>query len=96
MSHTPGPWTEGVQDLGPHGVEVNLVDDYDTPHDIIRGESGFDYQTTLANMALIAAAPELLDALKGLMERIIEEDRLWLNTSAYKAAELAIAKAEGK
>lgn len=62
MSHTPGPWGFYVEPNGDSPI-VGIVDDYDTPHDIFRGESGLDFDTTRANARLAAAAPELLAAL---------------------------------
>lgn len=89
MSHTPGPWYW----RGGKSVEVR------TEHD---GGIGFhlatircgDSDTDKANAALIAAAPELLEALKGLLEFVAEKAPL--ADPRVDAAEAKIAKAEGK
>ena len=75
--HTPGQWEAGVTGLlvtsSGHGVICHMEN--------IKGRS--------ANAQLIAAAPDLLDALKGLL--------LSPNSSSAAAwARNAIAKAEGR
>lgn len=95
LKHTPGPWRSenqfsckilnenGVCVAVPHGPEGRWVD--------VKEEHE-------ANARLIAAAPELLEALKSIMEEL-EKDT---PTSIYKISELiikgnkAIAKAEGR
>lgn len=93
--HTPGPWEIDV-DTRP--VEVCTI--YGVPP---QGEDGqrFIYvrgaigdwdateETNLANAHLIAAAPELLEALKGVL-RIADR-----KTDEFDAARAAIAKATG-
>ncbi len=48
-------------------------------------------EETLANARLIAAAPELLEALKDLLDKVSIDD--W-NEKVYYQAQAAIAKAE--
>src|SRR5258708_1056556 len=98
MAHTPGPWT--------------LHRKYPSAR-IVAGEFEF-LQTNgrgdnpdvwLANARLVAAAPELLDALKQLMKayesvlpglaKIAVQDYALIN-DAPVAAERAILKAEGR
>ena len=62
-THTPGPWGFYVEPNGDSPI-VYVVDDHCTPHDILRGESGFGLDITRANARLIAAAPDLLATLK--------------------------------
>jgi hypothetical protein len=54
----------------------------------------------LANARLIAAAPDLLDALKGLFEHCVMVRRVWGDQkeadAAIAAGKAAIAKAEGR
>ena len=90
--HTPGPWQIGKN----FGSVV-----CDTPVPGIRGSDDTEYygghliaeSVTEANARLIAAAPELLEALKELMvaaDRVSAEPVTWLGK-----ARAAIAKAEG-
>ncbi len=86
MSHTPRPWKLSVMDdgvcldvTGPNGEEIV-------------GGCGCCSSPWTANIAdapLLAAAPELLDALKiAVLYVTMKED--------WDIAEAAIAKAEGK
>ncbi len=88
MSHTPGPWTAKDQGGGSRGKSLGIC---------ISGPNGFPLfflpRSTPANEGnapLVAAAPELLEALK-LVVSI--SDR---NTHAWNRAKAVIAKAEGK
>ena len=84
--HTPGPWTadrDGVilGTLGPARPFVGRIDD--------------DYNDgqTAANRHLIAAAPDLLEALRGFHpSQIKTQGEL---ARAWEVARAAIAKAEG-
>jgi hypothetical protein len=82
--HTPGPW-ETDEDGDRICIWVPAVKEYVA---IIK-DFGWDapYQ---ANGRLIAAAPDLLDALKGVV-RIADRQ-----TVEFDAARAAIAKAEGR
>ncbi len=73
MSHTPGPWELGH--LGPHGsfeIGVGYLRPGILSHDgfVIAGRAAIQHKADemCANARLIAAAPEMLDALK-LAER---------------------------
>ena len=90
MSHTPGPWAwtyDGSSDysLGPAAdpqvIPVATVYDY----------RARDASETEANLNLMAAAPDLLAALKAIVE--VTEG---IYRPDLEAAELAIAKAEGR
>jgi hypothetical protein len=77
--HTPGPWS------------LEAVKDYMRPHD-----TGIDSEIpeSIANAHLIAAAPDLLAAL-----RVIAEDGKrngWIPSFHWGEARAAIAKAEGE
>lgn len=116
--HTPGPWTASPMRIGPnekdrrYGFVVNGPDDRGAPSLPIRvcdlrvpvGFEGF--AEGQANAHLIAAAPDLLAALRDIVDRI---DGVWdapglmsrgaLHTKAaddiYDWARAAIARAEG-
>jgi hypothetical protein len=92
MSHTPGPWKigtpppNGEQTIGnSQGLMVAVA------------TTGFNVPT-LANAQLIAAAPELLEALEELYHLIDDAhdgDRVFTFELAQKA-KAAIAKARGQ
>jgi hypothetical protein len=104
--HTPGPWDLNCTHLG--------VDGETWPADIVASPAGscdplctFPFKTTtdrsssenLANGRLIAAAPEMYEALKHLalfsgdLSDIGDQDRL---RSLFAMSRRAIAKAEGR
>ena len=89
--HTPGPWTfdNGIEfirtDTSPYGGwAVARVN-------IVRAEAK-------ANARLIAAAPELLDALKLMRDAFLDTEGSHgtLEQTATDAADAAIAKATGE
>lgn len=91
--HTPGPW---IADLETWAGIVNA------PAGTIAGPVGGSKGATLdelhANARLIAAAPELLEALDGLMAKLsAKSPALQYHDckEAYEQARTAIAKATG-
>ena len=101
MKHTPGPWKADRMYHGPKekdrrcGFIVNGPDEnqQDLPLRIcdLRVPSGMDgFREGQANARLIAAAPELLEALR---EVVSISDR---KHNAWDKARSAIAKAEGR
>lgn len=88
--HTPGPWRVGK--LVPamifdshYGDTVATVATFAAPESVIA-----------ANARLVAAAPELLEALKVLRERHQIDDPHHAHLCEFcKQADAAIAKAEG-
>ena len=91
--HTPGPWNYRAWG---QAVEIRA----DHPTDPTGGlawingradmDKGIPSRQNIANARLIAAAPDLLSALKEVV-RISERHHV-----AWDAAHVAIAKAEGK
>jgi hypothetical protein len=80
MPHTPRPWEYGIR--RDKSIWLSLGDPKSGPHyqgDLVASE---------ADARLIAAAPDLLEALKGL---VANDCTFWRD-----AARAAIAKAEGK
>jgi hypothetical protein len=61
IEHTPGPWKDFVDDDG------YLIVQMDAAHTVMLGDMESTCGTCHANARLIAAAPELLDALEGLL-----------------------------
>lgn len=98
-AHTPGPWEHRLED-----TNIRLIDEENDRYigvyaeDPGRGGSWvaviegdvFDSEEQLANARLIAAAPDLLEALKELLETDSDCDS---NIDARCAARAAIAKA---
>jgi hypothetical protein len=102
MSHTKGPWA--ASEHGAYG-------DYDGNSIVILGDDlriavvlGYDTKETRANARLIAAAPELLEALEAMIEWDAREedhaigfyDRMDLCKLAFEKARGAVAKAKGE
>lgn len=89
MTHTKGPWRIEVDDSAAQvaGYPNIISDDYT----VVGTEGMFgDIETDYANAHLIAAAPELLDALRGAVDAM---DAAGMSCHEERAA---IAKAEGK
>ena len=71
FSHTPGPWEIKEGDTLIIANAVDTQDDYD--YLMVAGVVGLpDDPVALANLALIAAAPELLEALREVL-RVVDE-----------------------
>lgn len=96
MAHTPGPW-EAVGDRDDEGIMIVQSATGGEVCDIV---STLGYaEADEANARLIAAAPDLLEALVDFVEQVEAYDRLHgANSCAISpdAARLAIAKAEGR
>lgn len=103
--HTPGPWLLSDRNVTPLNVSTHAtvahVGDYRIG--VETGVPGGNYRDgllgdKLADAALIAAAPDLLAALRMLVSRCHE--RRWPleseDTAPLNAARAAITKAEGR
>lgn len=94
MTHTPGPWhsaqgyTKGAKKRLPY-VSVWAGNDCIQVH-------GGNPITKVDNARLIAAAPELLEALKDALETIKYYDENYDTRCSYVDGLAIIAKAEGK
>ena len=96
-THTPGPWTVGIHRLVLAQINSDTIriaqtfkdPAFELPRGIARGEAE-------ANARLIAAAPEMLDALEHISTWLIAPD-LSNETLAMMAAGVraTIAKAKG-
>jgi len=84
--HTPGPWVAeciGVSSHGPDGVDV---------YEVTNGYTRIAEHVSEADARLIAAAPELLEAL----QKIANVDKVpMLASEVIAVAKAAIAKATG-
>lgn len=103
IKHTPGEWTV----IKPEEFDANQVEDRLVVRENEHIAEVFQYRNeqnhnadgvALANARLIAAAPELLGALKMIVE-VFNLDSYATDTGGgkcYTKAQIAIAKAEGK
>lgn len=92
--HTPGPWTHKADMRFSHHTKEHYLAGWNIYHgsiEIVGCEGIRDGTEDAANARLIAAAPELLDALKGVLTAHGEQLH-----DAFDAAWKAIAKAEGE
>lgn len=96
MSHTLGPW---VQQKGKKSIAIMGPLDRGCREEIARCQSW----NSEADARLIAAAPELLEALENLLEAnaafktidpTVDPDSLW--EAAMEEAKAVVAKAKGK
>lgn len=107
--HTPGPWFVGDDDEDAAGVEyidVHAGAYMDSPYrSIAHVQPGFDEDflprsdEDWANARLIAAAPELLDALKALQLQALQSPDLLATEWGQEALSLtkaALNKATGQ
>ena len=91
-AYTKGPWEVDRR------ASTRVTDGADTTI-ASAGMASRTMEDAQANARLIAAAPDLLEALKGIYAGVVSgSDRVNINVSvgAFQAMELAIAKAEGK
>lgn len=105
MSHTKGPWAvEWLPFMGEYDSEgernpdVAFIGPPEADQAVAiafppEGENPYDSPTLKADANLIAAAPELLEALEGLLDGYTIGRRSFF---AIEKAERAIAKARGQ
>lgn len=92
IKHTPGPWTtKELQVYAEDGNGSTLAHVYDPSRD-------HDHSEAEANALLIAAAPDLLEALRFLLSKVDDLSGYWKEDTdhAVRDAQEAIAKAEGR
>ena len=90
VKHTSGPWAV----RGPEGTNVYLLQNYGF------GASGWGIHNVSTEQAkadarLIAAAPDLLDVAKRILDRGYVSESIDEERSDHQALVAAIAKAEG-
>jgi len=86
-THTPGPWFFGTGWIGAGEIREGRV---------IARVDNYPYGDSEANIRLLAAAPELLEALRAAIEVLRWEESGGKEERVYDAAVSAIAKAEGR
>ena len=91
--HTPGPWQTVVEGhrLSVWAEGYGFIHTHESPQVNVKALEIAD-----ANARLIAAAPELLEALKVIMTEFQFAERDEVTQKVYAQAELAVAKAEGR
>ena len=91
--HTPGPWRVEV-DTGPEAAwERKWPTIHAEKYEVVGCEGLYgDYETDMANARLIAAAPDLLNALQSIIDDIDSE---FGTDCDYNKARAAIDKATG-
>jgi len=88
--HTPGPWSNGGR-YTERGFPHSMVG-ADTLIARVFSKNFGDVREEVANANLIAAAPDMLAALKRVIQAAEDGDEM----TAISMAEAAIAKAEGR
>lgn len=95
--HTPGPWFQGCED-DPNSGDIYMQDGSLVAEAFING----DLDSRVANARLIAAAPDLLEAVNVLMTMDVKghqlQDRLQFSTEGRAILDkvsVAIVKATG-
>lgn len=93
-SHTPGPWE--VDDvLSSQASNAISAPTWGMLATVSKGTAKDDEKEALANARLIAAAPELLEALKALCVRWKGNPDNYSHAAEIRQARAAIAKAKG-
>ncbi|KOQ21815.1 hypothetical protein ABW38_26545 [Achromobacter xylosoxidans] len=91
-NHTPGPWSTHLVDS-----TVVVIPRRPFPQQISTlGHSEVADEQDYANARLIAAAPELLEALEWALRAMEARNPLWAEGERFIAARAAIAKAKGE
>lgn len=97
--HTPGPWEAGRPDMSTivDGVPSKWIYAGDTYVAAASGMASDDWGVVMANARLIAAAPNLLDALEEIVNNAVlnYEGSMDIYSEAVEAARAAIRKAKG-
>ena len=93
--HTPGPWTYHKMEEWTRAEDSGKINIIAHGPIAYTGDNGNGPENAEANAALIAAAPDLLAALRGLVHRCTSEGvgTSWANMNDAREA---IAKAEGR
>ncbi len=105
INHTKGPWTSAWNGFGfeivvpwPHETEANQMSPNIATVPTTSNIQGYTIYIAKANAAVIAAAPDLLEALEKIYSAIDEEDCFdsYKEKIIRKMAIDAIAKAKGQ
>lgn len=94
-NHTPGPWKIGKELSAACGEWLISMDCGDRAQGMCIAETRSGTGAEIANARLIAAAPEMLNALEVLVEKI-NNDEWFAEWSEIALAAIAKAKGETK
>lgn len=92
--HTPGPWHLRVNPVHEGQFDIRCETYGYAPLAVVRGDKRSTMKKSFENARLIAAAPDLLEALLGF-QKAWDENRLVTSDEAA-AIRAAIAKATGQ
>lgn len=87
QQHTPGPWDTFGDEIVARNTDLHIAD--------VALHDGINPTEWQANMRLIAAAPDLLEALRDLLNVIATDDLVPESVSYMQQARAALATAEG-
>ena len=98
--HTPGPWNIGSSDLPVSRMSIHCKGHKESCHSTValmvsRMTIGISHDEELANARLIAAAPEMLEALEKLLS-IQERGDVASWANEWGEARAVVAKATGE
>jgi hypothetical protein len=93
--HTPGPWLKSASGPTVYALHSYSLRNRFSAHCQAGRQDDANAEELEANACLMAAAPDLLKALHGLLDPATYEDGEWYR-QARQAARDAIAKAEGQ
>lgn len=96
MSHTPGPWE--TREIAGNGANIPARMEIVAPEGegakkLIANIYGFSLPTGRANARLIAAAPEMYEALEELRDKVWRIIDLHRDSEARAAANMALERA---
>jgi hypothetical protein len=94
--HTPGPWHYRVHGVHEGEYTIRCQTYGYAPLAIVRGDKRSTKAQAYENARLIAAAPDLLEALEGMLDNCYDTERDDATFKAVVFARAAIAKATGE
>lgn len=100
--HTPGPWITDDRHVHPDAGRLTYPPGVEPETDVIVlvdtdcHENGLLNETDKANLRLIAAAPEMLEALRNALPACEYYDEREGAPETLRTVQAAIAKAQGK
>lgn len=89
--HTPGPWKRDICQVDKSWLKGRLSECVISPQGIVAVTGEGD-----ADARLIAAAPELLDALQAMLAQLRKGPYAFKDSDALRSARAAVAKATGE